>query len=80
MLTKILSSTLTMVFAFMGVVVSGYAWLIADMEARDDRVVVAMRTERLAQIGELKTEIYGVKTLVQSVDSKVDILLLNKGK
>lgn len=80
LITKILTNTLTVVFAFIGIVVSGYAWLIHDMEARDERVVSTMRIERTAQISVLKEEIVGVKTLIQSVDGKVDILLQDRQK
>ncbi|MBA3756782.1 MAG: hypothetical protein H0X02_11375 [Nitrosomonas sp.] len=72
---KLIASSLTTIFACIGLVVSGYAWLIHDMEARDEAIVQNMRIERSAQIGVLKEEIIGVKTLVQSVDGKVDILL-----
>lgn len=74
-ISKIISSTLTTIFAFIGLIVSGYAWLMHEVDAKDLVVVNTMRIERTAQLGTLKTEIEGVKVLVESVDGKVDILL-----
>jgi hypothetical protein len=82
MLTKILTSTFTMLFAFVGAVVSAYAFLMNDIKASNEATKSTLRIERSAMIGELRqeisgvrTEITGVKVLVQSVDGKVDILL-----
>lgn len=75
MITNILKSSVTLFFAVVGSIGSAIVWGIYQVDARDAKVVETMRIERQAQIGELKSEINGVKVLVQSVDGKVDILL-----
>lgn len=76
LLTKILSSTLTLIFALIGGIVTGYAFLIGQMEARDEKVVVAMRIERTAQIGVLEAKVDSIK---EDTSAMKLILMQNKG-
>ena len=79
MITKVLSSIITMVFALVGGIWTAITVLNATMDSKVAVAKTEMRIERSAQIGEVRAEIRAVKTLTSSIDNKVDILI-QRGK
>ena len=79
-IVSILTSTITVIFAIIGGIWTAFTVLNATMDSKIAEAKTTMRTERVAQIGEVRAEIVGIKELVQSVDSKVDILISRREK
>ena len=80
LLGKVLTSFITLAFAIVGGLWTAYTVLHNTMDSKVAEAKVEMRIERAAQIGELRIEIQGVRTLVQSIDGNVKILLEKEGK
>lgn len=80
MLGKILASTITAIFAVIGGIWTAFTVLNATMDSKVAEAKQTMRIERDAQIKEVKSEINGVKTLVKSIDGKLDTLIAKREK
>jgi hypothetical protein len=74
-LGTILTSFVTLAFAIIGGLWTAYTVLTTTMDSKVADAKADMRIERAAQIGELKSEIQGVKTMVESIDGNVKILI-----
>lgn len=82
LLTKLLTSGMTLIFATIGGLWTAFTVLNTTMDSKIADANVHMRIESSAQLGALEAKIDGVDARVQRIDGKLDRLteFLIKGK